>query len=56
MMWIHQLHFSSAQPRVAKPHRKMPMSPETQSSSVLQTEWTPDQLPAAFRLARSRIM
>jgi hypothetical protein len=32
------------------------MSPETQTSSVLQTEWTPDQLPAAFRLARSRIM
>jgi hypothetical protein len=32
------------------------MSPETQSSSDLQAEWTPDQLPAEFRLARSRIM
>jgi hypothetical protein len=32
------------------------MSPKTQTSSVSTTEWTPDQLPAAFRLARSRIM
>jgi hypothetical protein len=32
------------------------MSPETQTSSVFQTAWTPDQLPTAFRLARSRIM
>ncbi len=32
------------------------MSSEIQTSSNLQTEWTPDQLPAAFRLARSRIM
>jgi hypothetical protein len=32
------------------------MSPETRTSPVLQSEWTPDQLPAAFRLARSRIM
>jgi hypothetical protein len=34
----------------------MPMSPETQTSSDLQAEWTPDQLPAEFRLVRSRIM
>jgi hypothetical protein len=32
------------------------MSPEAQALSALPTEWTPDQLPAAFRLARSRIM
>jgi hypothetical protein len=32
------------------------MSSETQTSAVLQTDWTPDQLPAEFRLARSRIM
>jgi hypothetical protein len=32
------------------------MSAETQNSSVLQAEWTPDQLPSAFRLTRSRIM
>jgi hypothetical protein len=30
----------------------MPVS----TSSVLKSEWTPDQLPAAYRLARSRIM
>jgi hypothetical protein len=32
------------------------MSPGTQSSSALQAEWTPEQLPAEFRLVRSRIM
>ena len=34
----------------------MPMAPETQTSPASQTDWTLDQLPAAFRLARSRIM
>jgi hypothetical protein len=32
------------------------MSPETQTSPDLRADWTPDQLPAEFRLARSRIM
>ena len=32
------------------------MSPETNTSSLSPAEWTPDQLPAQFRLARSRIM
>jgi hypothetical protein len=32
------------------------MSPETKTSSLSPAECTPDQLPAQFRLARSRIM
>src|SRR5882762_4713617 len=32
------------------------MSPKPEASSVPPTEWTPDQLPAEFRLSRSRIM
>jgi hypothetical protein len=32
------------------------MSPETKTSSLSPAEWAPDQLPAEFRLARSRIM
>jgi hypothetical protein len=32
------------------------MSLKAQSSTEAPTEWTPDQLPAEFRLARSRIM
>jgi hypothetical protein len=32
------------------------MSPKAQSSSDLQVAWTPDQLPAEFRVSRSRVM
>jgi hypothetical protein len=32
------------------------MSPETEPSSLSPAEWTPDQLPAQFRFAHSRIM
>ena len=34
----------------------MPMLPRVKESSEFPAEWKPDQLPAEFRLARSRIM